>query len=131
MGILNSLSKLFPESTGSDTGFWEALPDPETVESFLDDTGGTMVIFKNSPYCGTSMFAKNSLDALDPEKWTGIRFFMIDVIKERQISDRISKLFGVRHESPQVLVIHNGSVYWHASHARVNAEQLRNTLRSI
>ena len=131
MGILNSLSKFFPDPSGAEGSFWSSIPDADTLDKIMSEDSGTIVIFKDSPYCGTSMFAGMSLNTIDPENWKGIHFYRVDVIKERQISDRISQLTGVRHESPQLLVISNGSVYWHGSHSRVNAEQLSNTLKSL
>ena len=51
--------------------------------------------------------------------------FHIDVIRSRGVSDWISQQFGIRHESPQALVIRDGREVWATSHGGITAEALQ------
>ena len=37
---------------------------------------------------------------------------------------KIAEETGISHESPQVLVMRNGAVVWHASHEEIEAERI-------
>jgi bacillithiol system protein YtxJ len=45
---------------------------------------------------------------------------MVEVVRFRPVSQYLAQKTGVRHESPQVLVIANGEVIFHTSHSEVN-----------
>jgi len=50
------------------------------------------------------------------------------VIEDRALSNAIEKRFGVRHESPQALLIKDGRVVWHASHWSITSNSLTDAL---
>lgn len=85
-----------------------------------------IVLFKHSTTCGVSAAAyEQMLDAAGP----GVReWYLIDVRTDWQVSNAIVKRFGVRHESPQVLVVGRERVRWHASHHRVTASAIRSAV---
>lgn len=100
-----------------------------TLDSLLA-APGPFVIFKHSPTCGTSAFAYDQLlDFLDDPSGTPIH--LVNVLAARPLSQQIAARLGVRHESPQVLVVDRGQVRWHASHFRVTADALRRALASL
>ncbi len=49
---------------------------------------------------------------------------LVDVIRQRPLSREIAAHLGIGHESPQVILIRDGAVGWHASHYDVTAETL-------
>ncbi len=82
------------------------------------------IIFKHSTRCSISSmvldrFSRN-MEALQRE----FDINMLDLIAHRDISSAIEERFGVRHESPQVLVIENGSCVYDNSHMGINAQTL-------
>lgn len=82
-----------------------------------------IVFFKHSTTCGISAAAyEQMVDVVDPgtSEW-----YLIDVRTDRPVSNAIARRFGVRHESPQVLVVGGERVRWHASHHRVTASAVR------
>jgi bacillithiol system protein YtxJ len=82
-----------------------------------------IVIFKHSITCGTSMMALEELEeltALEP----AAEVFVVAIPFARAVSTEIAKRFGVRHESPQVLIVRDGAVAWHASHFRVTRDEI-------
>jgi bacillithiol system protein YtxJ len=80
-------------------------------------------IFKHSLTCGRSAAALREVEAFlahDPSADVSI----VAVQTAAGVSREIAARFGVRHESPQALVISRGAVAWHASHSRVTRQNL-------
>jgi bacillithiol system protein YtxJ len=70
-----------------------------------------VVIFKHSSSCGISSGVFNVVDG-------GVEtdVHLVVVQKNRDISNLIASRTGIRHESPQAIVLHKGSPVYHASH---------------
>ena len=83
-----------------------------------------IVIFKHSPTCGVSAQASEEIDELLESAALPLPLYVVSVRAQREVSDAIAQRFGIRHESPQVLMLHRGAVLWHASHFRVNAAEI-------
>ena len=49
------------------------------------------------------------------------QFYLLDLLNYRPLSDQISSIFGVQHESPQLLIIKDEKCVAHASHYAVNS----------
>ena len=81
------------------------------------------VIYKHSPICSLSSFALPEVHRFESSR-PEVPVFMVDVIKQRKLSQRIEGDLDLRHESPQVIVLNEGSVAWHASHRGVSADKL-------
>lgn len=86
-----------------------------------------VIVFKHSSTCGTSAQVYDEVeDFLHAQP--GTRVHIVDVWSGRALSQHIAKVLGVRHESPQLIVISGGQAVWHASHFRANAQSLRTAL---
>ena len=86
-----------------------------------------VLVFKKSPICGTSFVAEQEL-----RDWLGsrpremaLKLVEIDVIRERNLARGISAELGIRHESPQALLLTDGELRWHASHEQLTADRFR------
>jgi bacillithiol system protein YtxJ len=90
--------------------------------------GRAAVIYKHSTTCGTSGMALEEIRGLLVEPGVGAPVGLVLVQAARPVSIEIATRFGVRHESPQVLVVRDGRVVWHASHFRVTAEAITKAL---
>ncbi len=51
-------------------------------------------------------------------------YTLIEIQKAREVSNSIAERTGVRHESPQALLLRDGEVAWHASHWNIKAQSL-------
>lgn len=91
----------------------------------------TVVIYKHSPICSISETALEELEAFAKGASEGTELFSVDVLEARPASRKIEEATGIRHESPQVLVLVNGAVVWHASHRRIRAEELSAQVGSL
>src|SRR4249920_1725452 len=80
-----------------------------------------IVIFKHSATCGTSAMAHEEIEAfVAGAPWAEV--FVVSVRGAADVSKEIARRFGIRHESPQALVVDRGQVTWHASHFRVTGD---------
>jgi len=107
------------------TASFIALGTREQFDGLLAASGtAPVVLFKHSPTCGTSAQAYDELEALLHEE-PPMAIHLVDVLSARPLSQAIAAQFGIRHESPQVLIIRDGRVVWHGSHWRVTADAVR------
>ena len=75
-----------------------------------------VVIFKHSLTCPISASAYGQM-----ERYQG-DVALVEVQRARALSDEIAQRLGVRHESPQIIVLRNGQVLWDASHFKITAD---------
>jgi bacillithiol system protein YtxJ len=102
---------------------WIPLSDESQLNDIVANSKTVpQVIFKHSTRCSISSMAKNRLDR--KEAPSGINFYLLDLIRYRNISNRIAKDFEVRHESPQVLVIENGKCVYNESHSGISFDEI-------
>jgi len=80
-------------------------------------------LFKHSTVCGSSSRAYRQVARYE-EADGSIPVFLIDVIAERALARSIADRLGVRHQSPQAILLAGGIPVWHASHGAVTAEVL-------
>ncbi len=90
-----------------------------------------VVIFKHSPTCGISAQAYESILAWLSAATPDAAMFVLPVQSGRLLSRAVAERFGIRHESPQVLVIDQDRVVWHGSHFRATAEGIRAALDKL
>ena len=58
------------------------------------------------------------------------QYAMVTVQTHRAVSNAIAQKLGVRHETPQALLVKNGRVVWSASHFRVTAAAVDDAIRT-
>jgi bacillithiol system protein YtxJ len=102
-----------------------AVPAEESVEALL--SAGLLVVFKHSTACPMSWAAQAQISRFEREN-PGVPVRTVRVIQERPLSLAIAEATGVRHESPQVLVLRRGEVLDTASHGEITAERLAQML---
>lgn len=98
---------------------WIELDSEEKIEEIKQNSQQSpQVIFKHSTRCSISSMAKSRLERATPPE--GIAFYYLDLIAHRHVSDKVASSFDVSHESPQVLVIKNGSCVYDESHSGID-----------
>ncbi len=102
-----------------------------SVESDLNELleEDVAVLYKHSPACGLSAMAYRQVEQFATDH-DGVPVYTLDVLAERELSDRVAETFGVRHESPQVFVLRKGLPRWSDSHRGVKAEAIAEQTRS-
>jgi bacillithiol system protein YtxJ len=102
----------------------KALRHLNDLDRLLDDsTRRPVLLFKHSYACGTSAEALDQLlEHLEMARHPGADYAVVTVQTHRDVSNAVSARLGVRHETPQALLIREGRVVWSASHFRVTAD---------
>jgi thioredoxin 1 len=83
-----------------------------------------VLLFKHSRQCGVSHEALDELHAHINRADGQAAYKMITVQTHRPVSDAAAKRLGVRHETPQALLLRDGKVVWNASHFSITATAL-------
>ncbi len=93
-----------------------------------------LLIFKRSPTCPVSLGAEEEFRAFvssQPES-ERLKVCCVNVISARPVSQQIASDTGIRHESPQALLIGaEQKIVWHASHWEINASTLAQALKEM
>jgi bacillithiol system protein YtxJ len=104
---------------------WTNLVEVEELDRLIILSNTTPVLlFKHSTRCSVSLMAKRSLESEWNFSAEQIVPYYLDLITYRSISNRISEVFNVTHESPQAILLKNGKVIYHASHSEISAEDI-------
>jgi len=77
---------------------------------------GPQVLFLRDPWCPVSRDAEDEMYAL------GVGVTTIDVSVQHDLKKHVERQTGIRHESPQVIVVRGGRPVWHASHYGITRE---------
>ncbi len=93
----------------------------ENIENVLAES--TAWIYKHSPTCSLSARALSEIDLYAREN-PEVPIYQVDVIRQRPLSNNLESRFGIRHESPQVILLRRGKPVWNDSHWRINAGAL-------
>lgn len=81
------------------------------------------VVYKHSPHCGLSSMARFEMTYFSQGN-PNVPIYVVDVIRQRWLSQSIAERFDIEHESPQVIVLRNGRPIFDASHRGVSAHAL-------
>jgi len=86
------------------------------------------VIFKDSTSCGISAGVKNGLVG----DWENLSdkadFNYLDLLSHRNISNLIAQVSQVTHQSPQVIIYHQGEVVADTSHHAINMKYIEDVI---
>ena len=85
-------------------------------------SGERFYIFKHSTRCNVSEGAHSKIQTFLNS--TEVPVYLVYVVENRSLSNEIEDVTGVRHESPQLLVIENGNVVAHTSHFKIDEHYL-------
>lgn len=107
----------------------QALSDVAALDAAIAESRTRPVLlFKHSRTCGISCEAFDELHAHIAEHRGDVAYKLITVQNHRQVADAVASRLRVRHESPQAILLRDGSVVWHGSHFRITAEELKRVL---
>ena len=80
-----------------------------------DSANEPIVLYLHDPYCPVSADAYDEMERLAGGSW------VVDVSRQHDLKKEVARRTGVRHESPQVIVLRNGQAAWDASHYAITA----------
>ena len=102
------------------------------LDQLLTESGNRpLLLFKHSYSCGISAEALDELTAhLDSAERGTARYAMVTVQTHRDVSNAVAAKLGIRHETPQALLVRDGQVVWAASHFRVTAQAVEAAIKA-
>lgn len=95
---------------------WRELLEQSLEKPFL--------LFKFSTTCMNSLTAMKELKTFETE----LPIYIVIVQEDRHISNTIEKDLGVKHESPQLLILKDGRAMWQATHYKIKQALLRDAI---
>ena len=88
-------------------------------------TSRPVFLFKHSETCGMSLYAHEEVrEAIRHVAWAH-DVYVISVQRSRALSNEVAARLSVRHASPQMLLVQDGTVRWQATHSAITAPALR------
>ncbi len=86
-----------------------------------------VIFFKHSLTCPISSAAFGEYESfLEDRPADDVAVYtLIEIQNAREVSDELTRRTGVRHESPQALLVRDGEVAWHASHWSIRSQSLK------
>lgn len=87
-----------------------------------------VVVFKHSNTCPVSESAHARVKELEKGNALDGDMYIVIVQNAGDISDLIEEETGIKHESPQVIVMSGGEAVYHESHDKINAQEIAKQL---
>lgn len=106
---------------------WISLKDSKQLDEIIAESKlQPVIIFKHSTRCNIS---RSAFDRLD-RKWDStsmgkIKKYFLDLLSNRDLSNRIADIFKVEHHSPQILVISDGKSVLDLSHYDIDFDRIK------
>jgi bacillithiol system protein YtxJ len=110
---------------------WDQLKDEKELEKIKDlSSSQPVLIFKHSTRCSISSTALNRLERhWEEEEMRNVKTYYLDLLSYRSVSNKIEEIFGVTHESPQILLIRDGKCVYHVSQLSIQYDVLAKKCR--
>ena len=117
MGLFNSIFSNSNNQSLQEVVNWINLTNLDEITDIKTlSISESIFIFKHSTRCGISRIVKKQFEKLLLQNKNNIKVYYLDLLKYRNVSDAVSDIFQVKHESPQLLIIRNEEAVKHVSH---------------
>ncbi|MFL6253486.1 MAG: bacillithiol system redox-active protein YtxJ [Pyrinomonadaceae bacterium] len=93
-------------------------------ELFTRSNTEPVLLFKHSTACPISARAYSQMTAVK----TPVSIVVVQ--QSRDLSREVAERTGVRHETPQALVLRNGRAVWNASHYDITSDVVEQAVRN-
>ena len=84
----------------------------------------SVLIFKHSTSCGISRMVVKQFESLFNEENKQLKVYYVDLLNFREVSSKLSEVFQVVHQSPQLLIIKNRISVYDESHYEITKVNL-------
>jgi bacillithiol system protein YtxJ len=110
---------------------WQPLTESEQLTDIVRESHDKPVlIFKHSTTCSISAAAKSKIERQWPDAdLSDVKIYYLDLLRFRPISAEIATKFGIRHESPQLLLIQDGECRFDASHMGIRLTDVKEIVK--
>ncbi|MDQ2771889.1 MAG: bacillithiol system redox-active protein YtxJ [Bacteroidota bacterium] len=109
---------------------WLPLTQPEQIIDLAQASHEQPVlIFKHSTTCSISAAAKGKIERQWADSGLDLPIYYLDLLRFRPLSAQIAEQFGIRHESPQLLLIQDGECTFDASHMGIRLSDVKQAVK--
>lgn len=110
---------------------WKELTDLEEWSNILEESSDKPVlVFKHSTTCPVSAKAYHAFEAyLNDGPNENVNYVLVKVQKSRPVSNQIASDLGIKHESPQTILVRNKEAVWNTDHSKITVASLREALK--
>jgi bacillithiol system protein YtxJ len=99
------------------------------LDMILSPDAGPVAIYKHSTQCGLSDSAIEEVQAFEAKHPAAGTLYYLDLLAHRDISNAIAQRLGIRHESPQVIVLKEGKPVAVLNHRAIHLAALVQAIR--
>lgn len=124
---MSFFDKIFGGSNQSpdQKSFWKNINSEEDLAKAIEDSyQHKIAIFKHSTSCFISKTVLRNFEKELENSGQEVEVYFLDLLANRSLSNKIAEDFGIRHESPQLIVIENGKPVNSASHQDISLSQI-------
>lgn len=119
---------LFTKDKGGEIN-WKKLSQENQLTEFIElSKSKPIAMFKHSTRCSLSSMVKSRLERAWDINGNDIEIYYLDLIQYRDVSNKIASIFNIEHQSPQLIVLDQGKVLYHASHGEIDAGVLKESI---
>lgn len=105
------------------------IADLDALEAAIEESRvRPVLLFKHSRTCGISCEALDEIHDHAGRSGAGASYRMITVQSHRDVSEHAATRLGIRHQTPQAILLKGGRPVWNASHFRITAATLANVI---
>ncbi len=106
-----------------DRTFWKILTSEQMLEDAVKKSHEKkVVLFKHSTRCFISQTVLKNFEREVKSSDKDAEYYFLDLIAFRSVSNRISELFDIEHQSPQMIVLENGKAIKNASRDSISPD---------
>ena len=118
------LKNIFRDKTSKEVEktylIWTPLISVEEINTIKEiSKNHSILIFKHSTRCGISRMVIKQFESLFNDENKKLKVYYLDLLNFREVSSKLSEVFQVIHQSPQLLVIKNGISVYDESHYEI------------
>lgn len=108
---------------------WKSLTTTKEVDEIIQQSHQKpQLIFKHSTSCGISAHVKMQFESEWLLEDDTVDTHYLDLLTYRSVSNYITEVSGVYHQSPQVILFKDGGVLANASHRAIKANTINDVL---
>lgn len=110
---------------------WSNLETAAQLDSIIEESlSQPVAIFKHSTRCGVSGTVMRQLEREWSFNDNEVKAYYLDLLGYRSISNEIAEKLDVDHQSPQLIVVLNKEVVYHASHADISVSAIQQIFKT-
>lgn len=108
---------------------WREVETEADLDELIKSSESSKVLlFKHSNRCGISSTALNRLEKSWETELNSVPTFIIDVVRNRKLSQMIADRIDIPHQSPQILILKNSDCIYSESHMGIRYDEIKDLI---